>query len=194
VVVVEVSRTRVVVVAKSKPEPEFVYDVPEPGCSRIRRGGPHLAPWLYTDVPAAETEADFVFVAQAEPEPESEPAPEPEPDTPELVARRAKLDLLGLSDPGQGTVSVGAQDTIPYRSSGAAPVARRPRALAARMVTAGIWDASAREVAESGGSIISGSCGLSLRPAPVLPSVRNPQTVRQSPPRRARRRAGFESA
>ena len=55
-----------------------------------------------------------------------------------LAARRAQLDMLGLGDPGQGPVGP-QRNVLPYRSSGASPVA----ALAG----GAFWDASAREVA-----------------------------------------------
>lgn len=74
-----------------------------------------------------------------------------------LAARRAKLDMLGLGDPGQGPV--GPERThLPYRSSGAsAPVV----ALAGRA----FWDASAREMAGAISQVgvrTCGQCELSL--------------------------------
>jgi ribosomal protein L40E len=79
--------------------------------------------------------------------------------SPEVAARRAQLDLLGLGDPGEGPVSPERPAVIPYRSRGAAPT---PIELAAR---GAFWDASAREVAAAAANIgvqSCGQCGLSL--------------------------------
>jgi ribosomal protein L40E len=79
--------------------------------------------------------------------------------SPEVAARRAQLDLLGLGDPGQGPVAPERPAVIPYRSRGAAPTAIE---LAAR---GAFWDASAREVAAAAANIgvqSCGQCGLSL--------------------------------
>lgn len=79
--------------------------------------------------------------------------------SPEVAARRAQLDLLGLGDPGQGPVAPERPAVIPYRSRGAAPTSIE---LAAR---GAFWDASAREVAAAAANIgvqSCGQCGLSL--------------------------------
>ena len=79
--------------------------------------------------------------------------------SPEVAARRAQLDLLGLGDPGQGPVAPERPGVIPYRSRGSAPT---PIELAAR---GAFWDASAREVAAAAANIgvqSCGQCGLSL--------------------------------
>ncbi|HSJ00683.1 MAG TPA: hypothetical protein VLA59_09905 [Patescibacteria group bacterium] len=79
--------------------------------------------------------------------------------SPEVAARRAQLDLLGLGDPGEGPVTPERPAVIPYRSRGAAPT---PIELAAR---GAFWDASAREVAAAAANIgvqSCGQCGLSL--------------------------------
>ena len=79
--------------------------------------------------------------------------------SPEVAARRAQLDLLGLGDPGQGPVAPERPAVIPYRSRGAAPTSIE---IAAR---GAFWDASAREVASAAATIgvqSCGQCGLSL--------------------------------
>lgn len=81
---------------------------------------------------------------------------EPVPES--LAARRSQLDILGIDDPGEGTVSIGQRDALPYRSSGAGSAANSA-ALAA------VWDASARYL-EAGAQRASvrpcGSCGLTV--------------------------------
>jgi hypothetical protein len=143
-----------------EPEPVVVAAEPEPE--------PIVEPELVVEpepvVVAAEPEPEPIV----EPEPEAPPQPEPTPirplrpigetfvhlprqapaprdaaavaaDDEKLAARRAKLDLLGLGDPGQGPVGP-ERRVLPYRSGGSAsPVA----ALAG----GAFWDASAREVA-----------------------------------------------
>jgi len=136
-------------------------------------------------VVAEEVEAEPEPVA-AEAEPEAEPASRIPPiretilrfpdreapgqrqaaedESPEVAARRAQLDLLGLGDPGEGPVEPARPAVLPYRSRGAAAGGD----LAARVARAGgssFWDASAREVAGAAASIgvqNCGECGLSL--------------------------------
>ncbi|HVL72350.1 MAG TPA: zinc ribbon domain-containing protein, partial [Beijerinckiaceae bacterium] len=87
-----------------------------------------------------------------------------ESDSPELAARRAQLDLLGLDDPGQAPVGPTRPAVLPYRSRGAAI----PQGdLAARAAAQGthFWEASAREVAGAAANVgvqNCGQCGLSL--------------------------------
>jgi hypothetical protein len=85
------------------------------------------------------------------------PAREPVPAE-TLAARRSQLDILGIDDPGQGTVPIGQRDALPYRSSGAGSAANSA-ALAA------IWDASSRYL-EAGAQRASlsacGACGLTV--------------------------------
>ena len=83
-------------------------------------------------------------------------------DSPELAARRAQLDLLGLGDPGQGPITPD-RSQIPYRSRGA-PVSQAELARQAAL-QGSFWEASAREVASAAGHIgvqSCGQCGLSL--------------------------------
>lgn len=82
-------------------------------------------------------------------------------DSPELAARRAQLDDLGLGDPGRGPLAPDRTAAMPYRSRGAAV----SRADLARQTAGSFWDASAREVASATGQIgvqSCGGCGLSL--------------------------------
>jgi hypothetical protein len=82
-----------------------------------------------------------------------------EDESPEAVARRAQLDLLGLG--GDETPEMPA--VLPYRSRGAAitPAELALRAAAGQR----FWEASAREVASAVGNVgvqNCGDCGLSL--------------------------------
>ncbi len=82
-------------------------------------------------------------------------------ENPLAATRRTQLDLLGLDDPGQGTVQPARPQVIPYRSSGAAASPIHARAQAPNA----FWDASAREVAGAMSTIgvqSCAACGLSL--------------------------------
>ena len=84
-------------------------------------------------------------------------------DSPELAARRAQLDLLGLGDPGEGPVEPDRPNVLPYRSRGQAASPAELAALAAQ--GARFWEASAQEVASAVGNVgiqNCGECGLSL--------------------------------
>jgi hypothetical protein len=84
-------------------------------------------------------------------------------DSPEVAARRAQLDMLGLGDPGQGPVAPERPQPLPYRSRGAG-VTQADLARAAGL-RGSFWEASAREVAGGSGQIgvqACGQCGLSL--------------------------------
>jgi ribosomal protein L40E len=103
------------------------------------------------------------------PPPPTEPVAAEEPvaaveDSPELAARRAQLDLLGLGDPGEGPVQPERPAVLAYRSRGAAAT---PAELAAHAAVgdATLWEASAREVATAAAHVgvqACGQCGLSL--------------------------------
>ena len=83
-------------------------------------------------------------------------------DSPELAARRAQLDLLGLGDEGQGPVAPD-RPQAPYRSRGA-PVSQA-ELLRLASLKGSFWEASAREVAGAVGHVgvqSCGQCGLSL--------------------------------
>ena len=84
-----------------------------------------------------------------------------EDESPEVAARRAQLDMLGLGDPGEGPVAPQRPMVMPYRSRGAAAGAGE---IAAR-AGGSFWEASAREVAGAAANIgvqNCGQCGLSL--------------------------------
>jgi len=153
--------------AEVEPEPEPVAaeelpaePVEEPMAAAAAE--PPSAP----DVPAAPRIAPIHETILRFPPQTAPPAPDApdqpvaaEDASPEVAARRAQLDLLGLGDPGEGPVSPERPAVIPYRSRGAAPT---PIELSAR---GAFWDASAREVAAAAANIgvqSCGQCGLSL--------------------------------
>ncbi|HEX2766919.1 MAG TPA: hypothetical protein VHR55_09830 [Candidatus Limnocylindria bacterium] len=130
-------------VAEAEPEPEPVADEPPP----MRVG------------PISETILRFPQRPIAPPVEEQQPS---EPESPEVAARRAQLDLLGLGDPGEGPVGPERPAVLPYRSRGATPT---PVELAMRAGGTNFWEASAREVAGAAAQIgvqNCGECGLSL--------------------------------
>jgi hypothetical protein len=171
------------VVAEVEPEPVVAEAEPEPVAAEAEP----------EPVAAAEAEPEPVAAAEAEPEPEpvrpatrmapisdtilhfpARRAPEPAPaaeddraaavaDSPEVAARRAQLDLLGLGDPGQGPVTPEGPPGLPYRSRGAA--ASRGDLARQAALQGSFWEASAREVANATGQVgvqNCGQCGLSL--------------------------------
>ncbi|MCV0403756.1 MAG: hypothetical protein K5924_08590 [Chloroflexi bacterium] len=143
------------VATEPEPEPVAAEVEPEPTPEPTPRA-PRLAPISQTILrfpdrggrDAAPGEGDEVAAAAA---------------SPELAARRAQLDLLGLGDPGEGPVAPERPAAMPYRSRGAAV---SPAELARQAAAAGsFWEASAREVASATGQIgvqSCGQCGLSL--------------------------------
>ena len=87
-------------------------------------------------------------------------------DDASIAARRAQLDLLGIGDPGQGTVA-DSSNVLPYRSSGASVSAKEMAMRTASGLPApgAFWEASAREVAGAMSHVgvqSCGECGLSL--------------------------------
>jgi hypothetical protein len=148
------------VAAEVAPEPEpapvaaEVAPEPEPEPEPVIR---------HTIAPVSETVLRFPQRPAEPPERLAEPAAAEEV-SPELAARRAQLDDLGLGDPGEGPVSAGRPRVLPYRSRGAA---LPPGELAARASAQGasFWEASAREVASAVANVgiqNCGGCGLSL--------------------------------
>jgi hypothetical protein len=143
------------VVAEVAPEPEpVVAEVPaEPEPEPIFR---------HTIAPVSETILRFPQ-RPAAPEPAATPLAA-EDESPELAARRAQLDMLGLGDPGEGPVHAEPQVILPYRSRGAA-IPHGELAARAAAQGATFWEASAREVAGAVANVgiqACGGCGLSL--------------------------------
>jgi hypothetical protein len=139
------------VVAEVEPEPEPVVAEVEPQPE---------APVAPRIAPISET--ILRFPTQPTPEPPVEAPLAAQDDSPEIAARRAQLDSLGLGDPGQGPVGSEHANVLPYRSRGATPT---PGELAALRAGGGFWEASAREVAGAGANVgvqNCGQCGLSL--------------------------------
>lgn len=75
-----------------------------------------------------------------------------------LAVRQSQLDILGIEDPGEGTVAAGQREQLPYRSSGAA-------AVGGSQAVAAVWNASTRAL-EAGTQQAAlrpcGSCGLTV--------------------------------
>jgi ribosomal protein L40E len=131
-----------------EPEPEPVPPAPRP----IRPISETILTVPPVEVPAQEPDADRV-AAQA--------------DEPSLAARKAQLDMLGIGDPGQGTLGPDRSNVLPYRSSGASVSAREAAMRTASGLPApgAFWEASAREVAGAMSTVgvqACGECGLSL--------------------------------
>ncbi len=82
-----------------------------------------------------------------------------ETDADTLAARRAQLDLLGLGDPGQGTVDPARPVLLPYGSGGGTPRGAARLAAVAAAAGGAFWDASAREVAGAITEIGVRNCG-----------------------------------
>ena len=164
----------------------------EPAMAEELEAEPIMAEELEPEpVAAEESEREPVAAEEIEPEPEPEPfahrmgpigdtilrfpqrpaqAPTDglpaaaELDTPEVAARRAQLDLLGLGDPGEGPVQQTRPGVLPYRSRGSG-VTQGELASRAAAHGATFWEASAREVAGAAAHVgvqNCGQCGLSL--------------------------------
>jgi hypothetical protein len=139
------------VVAEVELEPEPVVELPAP--TPIRPISETILP-IPRPSPPMPADHDRVAASAA--------------DDPETAARRAKLELLGLGDPGEGAVGPERRPVMPYRSSGAAvhPVELSAHQSAQAGGAGGtFWEASAREVAGAVTQIgvqSCGHCGLSL--------------------------------
>ena len=151
-------------------EPEVVAE--EPGAEPVVAEEPE--PVAAEQPPAPESVAPHRIAPISEtilrfPDRQAPPPAAPplaaEDDSPEVAARRAQLDLLGLGDPGEGPVQPTRPSVVPYRSRGASPTAGELAARAAAATGTTFWEASAREVA-SAAAIVGvqncGQCGLSL--------------------------------
>jgi len=145
-------------VAEVEPEPE-----PEPLPEPVAGVEPE-PPAMRPIAPISQT---ILHIPHRAPDAEQEPVAA-EAEDPALAARRAKLDLLGLGDPGEGPLAAG-RNVLPYRSSGAsvhpAELTARGDAQGAAAAAGTFWEASAREVAgvmTAVGVQSCGHCGLSL--------------------------------
>jgi hypothetical protein len=157
-VAVETEPEPVEIAAEVAAEPE-----PEPPPSVEPEPPQPAAPAPRPIRPISETLLRIPRPTPAEPAPAQVAAQD---ETPELAARRAKLDLLGLGDPGEGPVAE-AGKVLPYRSRGAAvhPTELARRGAASLQAVPGFWEASAREVAGAMTNVgvqSCGQCGLSL--------------------------------
>ncbi|HEX2883654.1 MAG TPA: hypothetical protein VHQ42_03685 [Candidatus Limnocylindria bacterium] len=153
-------------VAEAEPEPEpIVAEVVEnePAAAAVEPpptagADASVAPRPPRIAPISETILRFPSERTAPSAPSTQPEPTPlaaEDESPDVAARRAQLDLLGLGDPGEGPVTPQRPAVLPYRSRGAA----------APVQGTGFWEASAREVASAPANIgvqSCGECGLSL--------------------------------
>ena len=145
------------VAAESAPQPE-----PEPVAAAAETEPPIEEPTARPRIgPITETILRFPQRPTAPP-----PAETPEPvaavgESPQVAARRAQLDMLGLGGPD--TTPEQQPAVLPYRSRGAAATSAELAAHAA--AGASFWEASAREVAGAVGNVglqNCGQCGLSL--------------------------------
>ncbi len=159
-VVAEVEPEPEPVVAEVEPEPEPVVAEVEPEPEPVVAEEPRpIRPRL---APISDTILDFPVRPAPEPSALDDERAAAIADSPELAARRAQLDRLGLGDPGQGPIAPDRAQ-IPYRSRGA-PVSQAELARQAAL-QGSFWEASAREVAGAVGHIgvqSCGQCGLSL--------------------------------
>ena len=160
---------------EAEPEP-----LPEPVAAEVEvEVEPEPLPEPVRPMPIRPISETILHLPRRAPEPESAPASAPEAapeaapvervaaeaDDPALAARRAKLDMLGLEDPGEGTVTSGAPNVLPYRSRGASVHPAEVAAHAGQAVGRSFWEASAREVAGAASQVgvqSCGACGLSL--------------------------------
>ena len=149
------------IVAEAEPAPDAPVEpaqpapAPEPiaASSEVEPDAPAPAPRI---APISETILHFPTRPV---EPDAAQPVAAEDDSPELAARRAQLDLLGLGGDEQPEMPA----VLPYRSRGAAitPAELALHAAAGQR----FWEASAREVAGAVGNVgvqNCGECGLSL--------------------------------
>jgi hypothetical protein len=147
------------VVAVEPAEP-VVAEEPEPVATEQPPAPEPVAP--HRIAPISETILRF---PDRQAPPPAAPPLAAEDETPEVAARRAQLDLLGLGDPGEGPVQPTRPSVVPYRSRGATPTAGELAARAAAATGTTFWEASAREVASAAAMVgvqNCGQCGLSL--------------------------------
>jgi hypothetical protein len=144
----------------ARPEPEVVLaeeaPIEPPAEPLVEPPGEAPGPEPHLLIPPGTPKRDLRDTFGRGPIVRPPPSREPAPET--LAARRSQLDILGIEDPGEGSVPVGERDALPYRSSGAGSA---PHSAA----VAAIWDASSRYL-ESGAQRAAlaacGSCGLTV--------------------------------
>jgi hypothetical protein len=145
------------ILAETEPEPVAAETEPEPVVAETEPEPPAPAPIA----PISETILRFPQ-RPVEPEAAQPEAAQPaaaQDETPEVAARRAQLDMLGLG----GETQPDMPTVIPYRSRGAAVTPAELALLAAAGQR--FWEASAREVASAVGNVgvqNCEACGLSL--------------------------------
>jgi hypothetical protein len=163
------------VAAEAEPEPVAAEAEPEPEPEPVAaEAEPEPTPWPIRPVSETILRLPRPEVAPQQAAPPQQPAaPQPSPeelvaaqrDDPELAARRAQLDMLGIGDPGKGPVAPSAGTVLPYRSRGATAHPSEAVRAAAAARDASFWEASAREVAGATSQIgvqNCAQCGLSL--------------------------------
>ncbi|HEX6473792.1 MAG TPA: hypothetical protein VF114_01735 [Candidatus Limnocylindria bacterium] len=162
------------VVAEVEPEPEPVVaeDEAEPDAEIAAAMAAFLEP--EPELPAPQPIRPISETILAMPQPPMVEAPAADADRvaaqaddASLAARKAQLDLLGIGDPGQGTVGPDRSNVLPYRSTGASVSAREMaiRTASGLPAPAAFWEASAREVAGAMSHVgvhACSDCGLSL--------------------------------
>jgi hypothetical protein len=169
-VVAEVEPEAEPVVADVEPEAEPVVAEVEPEAEPVVADvEPEAEPSPRRPItPISET---ILRMPVHQPAPQSIEAPDAEPampaaaqaDDPQVAARRAQLDLLGLGDPGEGPLGPERPNVLPYRSRGSSASAAEIAALAAAGRPISFWEASANEVAGAAVGVQNcGQCGLSL--------------------------------
>ena len=148
------------VTAEAEPEPVAAEAEPEPEPEPIAASA---APEPEPEAPTPRIAPISETILHFPPRDVEPPVPEPaaaEDESPELAARRAQLDELGLDG---GPTQPEMPAVLPYRSRGAAITAEE---LALRAAAGQrFWEASAREVASAVGNVgvqNCGHCGLSL--------------------------------
>jgi hypothetical protein len=158
------------VAAEAEPEPESVAaeTEAEPVAAEAAPEPEPEAPPRPTIRPISETILRQTTQPARRPRPAAEPeAPKvaAQADDPQLAARRAQLDELGLGDLSEGTLPPDRAKVLPYRSRGASVHAAEVAALTAAGHPVSFWEASAREVAGAASNVgihSCAECGLSL--------------------------------
>ena len=148
------------VVAKVEPEPVVAEVEPEPVVAEVE---PEPEPPRLSVPPIRDTILPFPTRRAPAPAHDERVAAAAEANSPEVAARRAQLDDLGLGGPDSGAAEGEMPQPLPYRSRGAAVT--QADLARAEVLRRSFWEASAREVASAGAQVgvqSCGQCGLSL--------------------------------